>query len=295
MTQKFTYIDESYPYLAKNFKDQTKIHVTKSCKDYVTLICPCCKKEYTTRVVDYIKSGHVPCLLCNDGFPYPEKFMGNILSQLEIEYEYQFSPKWAKPYKYDFMFVYNNILYIIEMDGGLGHGYNDSYNRTAQECLKIDKIKDELAISHGYNIIRIDCNYANYNRFAYIKTNIIRQLENVIPINNVNWELCNEKSLISKFKEVLDIYINQTKCIEEISEVSHIKTRTVIKYITEAMDANLIPKTKLNIKKNKKKNRIPVSKPRIVSPSEANNKSIYCYEDALLFRGGSRCSIILWI
>lgn len=285
MTQKFTYVDESFPYLAKNFKDQTKTHVTKSCKDYVELICPCCGKEYTSRVVDYIRAGHVPCLLCNDGFSYPERFMGNILLQLNINYKYQFSPKWAKPYKYDFMFVYNNIFYIIEMDGGIGHGYSDSYNRNIEECLEIDKIKDSLAIENGFQIIRIDCNYTNYNRFNYIKTNIIKQLDGIIPISNVDWELCNEKSLISKFKEVLDIYKNQTKCLEEISELSHVKIRTVIKYITEAMNADLIPKTRLDIKKIKKKNRVPISEPRIISPFEANSKSIYCYEDALLFKG----------
>lgn len=284
MVQKFTYVDESFPYLAKNFKDQTKTHVTKSCKDYVKLICPCCGGEYTSRVVDYIRSGHVPCLLCNDGYPYPEKLMGNILLQLNINYEYQFSPKWVKPYRYDFMFIYNNVSYIVEMDGGLGHGYNDSYNKTAEECLEIDKIKDDLANKHGFNVIRIDCNYNNYNRFNYIKENIVKRLENILPLNNVDWELCNEKSLISKFKEVLDIYKTQTKCLEEISELSHIKTRTVIKYITEAMDVGLIPKSKLDIKKVKRKNRVPISEPRIISSSEANARSIYCYEDVLLFK-----------
>ena len=47
MSNNITYVDESFPELAKNFKDQSKIHVTKSCKDTVELICPCCKKEYT--------------------------------------------------------------------------------------------------------------------------------------------------------------------------------------------------------------------------------------------------------
>ena len=51
MVQKFTYVDESFPYLAKNFKDQTKTHVTKSCKDYVKLICPCCGGEYSSKKI----------------------------------------------------------------------------------------------------------------------------------------------------------------------------------------------------------------------------------------------------
>lgn len=285
MSNNITYVDESFPELAKNFKDQSKIHVTKSCKDTVELICPCCKKEYKSKVVDYIKAGHVPCLTCNDGFSYPEKLMGNILKQLNIKYEYQYSPEWAKPYKYDFYFIYNNQKYIVETDGGLGHGYNNAFDRTTQECLEVDKIKDNLASQHNINVIRIDCNYVNYNRFNYIKPNIIKELSSIIPLDNIDWDYCNLQSLKSKFQEVIEIYKSGTKCLEDISNICNIKTRTVIKYITEAMDNGLIPKEKLIIKKNPKPTgRYRIKEARIISKDEATKDSIFCYEDALLFK-----------
>ena len=284
MSIQFTYVDEAFPELAKNFKDQSKIHVTKSCKDIVELVCPCCGKIYKSRVVDYIKAGHVPCLTCNDGFPYPEKLMANILKQLNIKYKYQFMPKWVKPYKYDFYFIYNNQKYIVETDGGLGHGYNDAFGRSAQECLEIDIKKDKLAIQHGINIIRIDCNYENYNRFNYIKSNVIKELSSILPLENIDWSYCNLQSLKSKFQEVLEVYKNGIKCLEDISNKCDIKVRTVIKYITEAMDSGLIPKEKLDIKKHKCKNRVPIIKARIITKDEAKDNSIYCYEDALLFK-----------
>jgi len=284
MSIQFTYVDESFPELAKNFKDQSKIHVTKSCKDIVELVCPCCGKIYKSRVVDYIKAGHVPCLTCNDGFPYPEKLMANILKQLNIKYKYQFTPKWVKPYKYDFYFIYNNQKYIVETDGGLGHGYNDAFGRSAQECLEIDIKKDKLAIQHGINIIRIDCNYENYNRFNYIKSNVIKELSSILPLENIDWSYCNQQSLKSKFQEVLESYNNGMKCLEDISNECDIKVRTVIKYITEAMNNGLIPKEKLDIKKHKRKNRVPITEARIITRDEANNDSIYCFEDALLFK-----------
>lgn len=280
----YTYVDESFPELAKNFKDQSKTHVTKSCKDIVKLICPCCHREYESRVVDYIKSGHVPCLMCNDGFSYPEKFMANVLRQLGIKYKYQFSPIWVKPYKYDFCFKYKNNNYIIETDGGLGHGYSDSYNRTAQEGLKIDNIKDELANQHNYIVIRIDCNYKNFNRFNYIKNNIIKQLDGLFILDDIDWEYCNSQSLKSKFQEVLELYKSGVKCLEDISDLCDIKTRTVVKYMYEAMDGGLIPKEKLDIKKNKCKNRVPITEYRIINKKDANDNSIYCYEDGLLFK-----------
>lgn len=284
MSIKFTYVDDSFPELAKNFKDQSKTHVTKSCKDVVTLICPCCKKEFQSRVVDYIKAGHVPCLLCNDGFPYTEKFMGSILRQLNIHYIYQYSPKWIKPYKYDFKFNYNHIDYIVEMDGGLGHGYHDSFDKTAQECIEIDNYKDKKAKDNNIVVIRIDCNYENNNRFVYIKNNVIKELSNILPLKNVDWNLCNLQSIKSKFEEVIDIYKTKTNCLEDISELTDVKLRTVIKYIYEAMDSGLIPKKRLNIKRYKQCNRKPITDPKIINPTQATNNSIYCYEDTLLFR-----------
>ena len=290
MGVQFTYVDESFPELAKNFKDQSKIHVTKSCKDKVELICPCCGETYNCRVVDYIKAGHVPCLLCNDGFPYTEKFMGNVLKQLNISYIFQFNPKWAKPYRYDFCFKYKDINYIIEMDG-YGHGFTNTYNRSIEECIKIDNIKDKYAFNHNYQIIRIDCNYRSLNRFEYIKNSIISKLNHILPLEKIDWELCNKTSLKSKFHEVINIYKNKTKCLEEIAELTDLKTRTVIKYITEAMENNLIPKEKLDIKKDKQKNRIPTLVPRIITKEKGDKGAIYCYEDALLFQSQTDVSL----
>lgn len=53
--------------------------------------------------------------------------------------------------KYDFGFSYNNKKYLVEFDGnyqGVGH-YNN-----AENCFKDDQ-KNELAISNGYEIIRV--------------------------------------------------------------------------------------------------------------------------------------------
>lgn len=56
---------------------------------------------------------------------------------------------------YDIYFEKDGKNYIIEMDGGLGHG-NRTYtksDRSKEELLDIDKIKDILAREHDIEVI----------------------------------------------------------------------------------------------------------------------------------------------
>ena len=279
---KFEYVDECFPDLAKNFVDQSKTHVTKSSKEIVDLKCPYCESIVKCKVVNYIRIGHVPCVFCCDGFSYPEKFMANVLKQLDIEYEYHYSPSWAKPYIYDFKFKYFDIDYIIETDGGLGHGFSDAYDRTAQETKLIDNKKDFLAKKNGYNIIRVNCNYDGYDRFDYIKNNIIKSLSHILPLNNIDWDECNKFSLKSMFMNVIDIYNTKTKYIREISKLTNVKERTIHKYLTEAMEYGIIPKEIL-YKEDKLKNIKEKCDIVKITNNHDIGSPIYCYEDVIIF------------
>ena len=115
--------------------------------------------------------------------------MYNLLQQLNVEFEYQYSPKWCKyrfkgknkTGRYDFYIPSKQL--IIEMDGGIGHGNCSTKLLTKNESLEIDNIKDKLAIEHKLNPIRIDCNY-NHNRFEYIKNKIINsKLNDIFNLN----------------------------------------------------------------------------------------------------------------
>ena len=60
------------------------------------------------------------------------------------------------------------------MDGGIGHGNKSVHEKySIEDSIKIDNKKDELANQNGFILIRIDCNYT-YNRFGFIKENIIK-------------------------------------------------------------------------------------------------------------------------
>ena len=84
--------------------------------------------------------------------------------------------------------------YIIEMDGGLGHGNRVVSDVTAEESLYIDSEKDRLAKEHNITILRIDSNYEKYDRYEFIKKNVINTINDVINISNVDFDKANLES-----------------------------------------------------------------------------------------------------
>ena len=216
---RFSYVDEDYPELAKNFKDQSKIHIVKSSKEVVELVCPCCGRSVFMDVMHYIRKGRVQCDTCGDGYSYPEKYIANVLTQLGINYVYQFSPDWANGYRYDFQFEHDNQFYILEVDGGMGHGYHDVFGQDKYEKLEIDIDKERLAYEHGYKVLRIDCNYENYYRADYIRNNAISVLSSTFDLSGIDWKQCDLYAAGSLFQKVIEIYKTQTKYKDEIAQI----------------------------------------------------------------------------
>ena len=276
------YVDTDFPHLIEYFVDKTNLHIPKSSKEYREVKCPCCNKIYNVKIVNLTRNNHITCDTCNDGFSYPEKFMGFILKELNIAYTYQFSPDWANGYRYDYL-IFNNI--IIELDGGLGHGNVDTLTKPNIDSKAIDILKDDLANQNGFKVIRIDCYYKNFNRYIYIKKSIIDSLCSYIDFSDVDFEKCNILSNGSVKKDVIECYKHNTVYIDEICEVLNIKKRTVIKYLRDAMNENIIPKTLLisnNIFKNLPPNIECIS---YVNNSVSGQKILYCPNDKKVFFG----------
>ena len=87
------------------------------------------------------------------------------------------------------IFFYNNKQYIVEMDGGLGHGfYNcDAIRGIGLNGKDLDEYKDKMALEHNIFVIRIDCFYTKMeDRFSYIKNSIQNsELSNILIMINV--------------------------------------------------------------------------------------------------------------
>lgn len=84
-----------------------------------------------------------------------KKFSKEFLDKLGIKYEEQYEAKDIKRF-YDFYLPEHRV--IIEIDGDYYHGYGKVYEEKTpmqKRNERVDKIKDEWALSHGIPLIRI--------------------------------------------------------------------------------------------------------------------------------------------
>jgi len=192
--------------------------------------CPNCGSVIKNKSISNVRTHGLSCNKCSDGISYPNKFMYNILTQLKINFTPEYCPKWIKSKRYDFYFKLNNREYIIEMDGGMGHGnYNTLSKMTAEESVALDIYKEELAIQHNIKVIRIDCIQSNLN---YIKNNILNsELNNILNLNDLDWNVCNELSLNSFVKIACDLWNTNQYTIKDISNMMKLTTSTIVRYL----------------------------------------------------------------
>lgn len=194
--------------------------------------CPICgdeKYEQGKRLSEY------KCYNCpNDSLSYPNKFLRAFMKCFDVDnLEYEYHPSWIKPYRYDCYFEFNEQRYIIEMDGGIGHGKLKFNSKEKDiEGLERDKHKDELAKEHDIEVIRINCNVSSVD---FIKENILKsQLSKIFDLSNVNWENCGKWALDNLLIKVCEYYKNakdEDKNTTNISKLFDLDITTVQKYL----------------------------------------------------------------
>ena len=197
-------------------------------------ICPECsyEKEYK---IDSIVNKKFSCHKCGDGLSYPNKFAFNLLEQLKLDFESEYSPDWIKPKRYDFYFEFDNKGYIFEMDGGLGHGNENNLNgktkKERKETKKKDNHKDKLAKEHDIEVIRIKCLKSD---LEYIKENILHsRLSELFDLSNIDWLKCHEYACKSLVKVVCDFWNNEIKNTFKIGKIMKKSKTTIIKYLKQ--------------------------------------------------------------
>jgi hypothetical protein len=156
--------------------------------------------------------------------------MRSVLDQLYIKYIEEYTPIWSNKQRYDFYLPNYNL--IIEIDGGLGHGkkIHNKSTLNIEQSLEIDNFKDINAQNHGINVIRID---ADISDITYMSTQIVVALNDIINLDNINWDICNEFATRNIVKEICEYY-EQVKPITptDIAKHFNIKRRqTVYEYL----------------------------------------------------------------
>ena len=202
------------PKLAEWFVDKSlTLTLSKDTNKQVMLKCPVCGRLFIG-IPNHFKKGYPSCPCQKSASSYPERLFASILNQLDIKYISQLSKsdfEWCKSYRYDFYFEICNDRYIVELDGGLGHGKQSYYNNISEfnASIKRDRTKDQLALQHGIKLIRIDVDYPDVrNRFQFIYDNIVSsELNNIFDFNLINLHQCEvdaESSLIVTIGKMWD-------------------------------------------------------------------------------------------
>lgn len=242
----FNDIATTDPEIADLFLYEEDTHkYMKNSNKKVWMKCPLCGHIINKRINQVTSDRDIRCPICSDGISYPNKFIYNCLLQLdELDFlQREFSPKWCEFYLngnkkhgiYDIYFGFKNKEYIVEMDGGLGHG-NKSFGKSdisLEDSIVIDNEKDRLAKEHNINIIRIDADYGFNDRFEYIKNNILSSiLVKILDFSNIDFEYINVESQKSVFLECCKLW-NDGLTAFEIVEKTGINKSMLSSYLNK--------------------------------------------------------------
>jgi len=227
-------IPTTAPWMINYFQgsyDEAKMY-TKTSNRRIYPICPDCGNvSKKNNSINDLYNKKLSCI-CSDQHSYPNKFAYGLFMQLPVtNWCREYSPEWAKPYRYDVYFELKGKMYIVEMDGLLGHGeYMYKSGKKDVEGLKRDEIKNKLAIDNNIHIIRIDCKKSNMD---YIKNNILKSdLYSLFDLSNINWTECDKFATNNLIKELCEYWKNNDYPIyDEVALVYHLPKITVRKYL----------------------------------------------------------------
>lgn len=177
------------------------------------------------------------CHYCGDGISIPNKFMSNLLNQLNINFKSEYSPYYFRNSQHvDFLLIDYNI--IIEMDGNYG-------NHTKE----YDYWRDFLNMKYGgYKTIRIklfDNNKYSNDTLNYIKEQIIKsELSNIFDFNKINWILIWEKCQKSEIIKTWELWNNGIHDIDILSKITNTSKSTVCRRLKKGAECNMCNYTK---------------------------------------------------
>lgn len=171
------------PDLIKYLKNKSDgMLYTQHSKSEILCKCPNCGAEKYMSIGNLSNNGFY-CSVCSDGISYPNKFMVNILKQLNVDFISEYSPSWIGRKRYDFYIP--SLFIIIEMDG-MQHKKESGFMNDLDYIKRNDYYKEFMAKKNGIKVIRIDCSKSN---MKFIKNNILNsEINNLLDLNKIDWE-----------------------------------------------------------------------------------------------------------
>ena len=269
------YISITHPHLIKtlvNKDDSLKYSIGTHKK--LLMKCPYCNYEKPIDMRNFMRIGFF-CPRCSDGKSYPEKFIFNILEQLDIIFKTELSRStlnWCGSYRYDFYISSPNC--IIETHGEQHYYGNVNWKMSLSEIQNNDKCKEKIAKENCVkNYVVLDC---RKSELEWIKNSIMRSdLPKLIGFNesDINWEKCHEHACSNMVKIACDIWHSGVRDTLEISNKLNICRTTTIKYLKQGLKLGWCD---YNSKEESKTN--------LISMSENNCKQVICLTTRDIFK-----------
>lgn len=218
----------THPYLANYFVNKSEPYrYSANSMKQVEVKCPNCGMTKKMILKNLTTQG-LGCSVCSDGISYPEKFIANLLRQLNVDFKKEYTLDNGRT-RYDFYLPEYNC--IIEVHG-IQHYVQSPRGRSLEEEQLNDKYKHKLAIKRGVRCyIVID---ARESTFEWMKNSI---MNGGLPIllgfeeGDVDWGAIAgscEKSLV---REVCDYFNEHGGTTYGIGEVFGIDRTTVSNYL----------------------------------------------------------------
>lgn len=231
---------ESIKYFQGGYQEAQKYK--RGSQEKIYPVCPICGRVSTRQhcVANIARKGF--SCICRDGFSYPEKYLYNILEQLELDFIYQATKanvQWIQnDFRYDFYIPNKRI--IIETDGR--QHKEDAWKTTASQVQENDKNKEQLAIKNNIKVIRIDADMSNGD---YMKESIVKsEMQNYFDLSNIDYDKANNfasnKSIVvevCKYKKE-----NPLCTTGDIVKKFKISNTTVVRYLRIGENLGLIDK-----------------------------------------------------
>lgn len=216
------------PWMVKYFVDKGITHKhTPFSKRVAKFKCPDCGTVIERKIINVRKNGF-SCPKCGDGLSFPNKFGRFFITQTKAEnIEFEFKREWTHGKFFDIYFEYKGKKYFIEMDSNIH--FKDAFYTTYEEQKRNDEYKDNIAIEHGIEVIRIKCGESKVEDIIEnIKKSILSE---IFDLNIIDWKYCELRSRKSIFFEICMDYNRGDMFIREIAEKRLVCYKTACIYI----------------------------------------------------------------
>lgn len=231
-------------------------------------VCPFCGNIIKARCSNVYYRG-LSCKYCGDGISYPNKFVGNLLLQLGVDFIPEKTFGWSKfedrkYYRYDFYVESKNM--IIEVMGEQHYPENHSSFGDYDSIHIIDVCKEKLAFKNNISFyLKID---ARESELKFMKHSCISELSGFYNLDKINWKEIEKMSRSSLLIDCKNEFNNEKSfTTQDIADKFGIDRETVVKYLKRATILGLCNYTKeVGLKRGKRKSaannskRVPVCK-----------------------------------